>query len=121
MRARRLIALIALFAAANTQGELIAGELGEAETHHESAVSAAAHSVLAAGEHGHEDGSSPEHRHDGSHRHGGPSDHCTHQHGAALTTTWDFRLPLNVSLLNQNDGFQVLTENSSAFFRPPKV
>lgn len=122
MRARRLLALIVIFAWGYSLGETVVGSIGDGAIHHETVSSAALHGNAVGGDHGHEDGGEPAHRHDGNHKHGTAADHCTHHHGAAaINLAWAFRVPRVYASAVTIDPFHLTTQDGHAFFHPPRA
>jgi hypothetical protein len=95
----RCAALLMLLTLTFSNAETVFGVLRDGTVHHESAASAAVHSSLRHGEHGHEDAGqgNSEQEHGPKHEHGTSADHCTHQHGN-LTAAG----PLRFTILGYN-------------------
>lgn len=79
---RRCVALALVFSFTVSSAEAVVGAVRDGSVHHEDTASAAAHASQSRGEHEHEDASP----HGPRHSHGTAADHCTHQHGTAVTT-----------------------------------
>ena len=107
-----------LLAITFSSAETVMGLLRDGSVHHETMASAASHSVLTGGEHGHEDGVP----HGTEHQHGTPADHCTHQHGTFFTPR-----PLGLGMLVYSlpEAFLEppfwLDRFSEPSFRPPQA
>ena len=78
---RRATALLLALLFAYSTAESALGAVRDGATHHESDVAAVAHQIEGKSDHGQE-GSRPQGT---EHRHGGATDHCTHQHSVPLT------------------------------------
>lgn len=86
---RRYVAAAALLGVGFGAFEPAVGLARDAAIHHEGAIEAAAHAATQNGEHGHEhalEGGAESDSHGPEHQHGTSADHCTHAHGAAMTT-----------------------------------
>lgn len=122
LRLRRLLALLLLLATTVSSAEVVVGELRDGELHHESPLAALVHGVSSGGDHGHEGGGSPFHSHDAEHRHGTGADHCTHQHGTPLASTFTFALTEPVTGQPVTEHVLLYFEhNSNSTLRPPRA
>ena len=84
---RRTLSVVLLLSFLASSFEAVAGLVRDGSVHHETVTAAFAHASGGAGEHGHEtEAEAPEQDHGPDHQHGTGADHCTHAHGAALTT-----------------------------------
>jgi hypothetical protein len=80
---RRATALLLAVLSTYSVSESVLGAAHDGAVHHESDATAVQHQLEGRASHGQED-SAPQ---GGEHRHGGAADHCSHQHGVALTAS----------------------------------
>ena len=120
---RRLIALALLLFTTASSLEAVVGVMRDGEVHHEGSATAAAHAELSAGDHGHEDVSSPanDHEHGEGHEHGTSSDHCTHMHGVALASAFGFALFAASSVSRTTDTEFHIQRVAPTLTHPPRV
>ncbi len=117
-----MIALVLLLMTGVYNLESVVGVLRDGAVHHESGADAIAHTRQHTGDHGHEDlATTGSHHHGKGHEHGTASDHCTHQHGAALLPSFSFEMVDAVTHLDFVVGQGHSEPVPQTFVHPPRA
>lgn len=122
MPGRRILALFLILVFGLSSFEAVWGEVRDGDVHHENVATAADHSMLSQGDHGHEDVGAPEHHHDEQHQHGTGADHCTHQHGVEVPALILVDLgTLAITSAAAETEYRFTSRPPSGLLRPPRA
>ena len=120
MNLRRIVSVIALFAAIFSVVEPVLGELRDDTVHQADAVVAVPHDTEASSAVA-EHAPIPGHSHSGSHQHGTGADHCAHQHGVGFPGHTDVFLPAVVTVSTSLESLIFSSRTSTQSFHPPRA
>ena len=120
MSLRRIVSVIALFAAVFSVVEPVLGELRDDTVHQADSVAAVTQDAEASGAVA-EHAPIPGHSHSGSHQHGTGADHCAHQHGVGFPGHTDAFLPSVVMVSASLESLIFFSRTSTQSFHPPRA